>query len=435
MLKLKYPPFLKSIRFKKILIFTLFFWVGTSSYLAQYTEIINANQPGFSESPYSVGAGIYQFENNFFLRNLRLKPNSPRTQSGGADLQFRTSFLLEKLELNAHFNYQHDRVAFEKIYTTGFSSMIINAKYLVYEQTYEDKSKEIRSWKKRGAFDKKRLIPSVGISLGMNADFSNKINDSTRLTPKIGLLLQHNLTPNFNIINNFYFNNIGSKFSEFSHIVTATQNFYNQYSIFFENKTVFQKNQKNINLGLGLAYLYHKNLQINTAGRFLFEGKAQGFYASVGFSYRIDRHQDRYKVLDSSGTEIQKEEASNKKQLGFFKRFLGIFKNKDIKTQKKKNLKKKKNNFFNIFRRNKKESEVEKLEREIKELEKEMKNDEKKKSKKKKNKFLGIFGKKKKESEVEKLEREIKELEKEMKQEEKKKRKKERKEERKKEEE
>jgi len=428
MLKLKYPPFLKSIRFKKILIFTLFFWGGTSSYLAQYTEIINANQPGFSESPYSVGTGIYQFENNFFLRNLRLKSNSPRTQSGGAHVQFRTSFLLEKLELNAHFNYHHDRVALGKIYTTGFSSMIINAKYLVYEQTYEDKTKEIRSWKKRGAFDKKRLIPSVGISLGMNANFSNKINDSTSISPKMGLLLQHNLTPNFNIINNFYFNNIGSKFSEFSHIVTATQNFYNRYSIFFENKTVFQKNQKNINLGLGLAYLYHKNLQINTSGRFLFEGKAQGFYASVGFSYRIDRHQDRYKDLDSNGVEIKKDDTSNEKQLGFFKRFLGIFKNKnkDKKAQEKKNPKKKKNNFFNIFRKNKKESEVEKLEREIKELEKEMKEDEKKKSKKKKNKFLGIFGKKKKESEVEKLEREIKELEKEMKKEEKKKRKAER---------
>ena len=73
MLKLKYPPFSKSKSLKKILIFTLFFWGGISSFLAQYTEIINSNQPGFSESPYSVGTGIYQFENNFFFKKYQLK--------------------------------------------------------------------------------------------------------------------------------------------------------------------------------------------------------------------------------------------------------------------------------------------------------------------------------------------------------------------------
>ena len=380
MLKLKYPPFSKSKSLKKILIFTLFFWGGISSLLAQYTEIINSNQPGFSESPYSVGTGIYQFENNFFLRSISLKPDFPSAQYGGADLQFRTSFLLEKLELNAHLNYQQDRVALEKIYNTGFGSMTVGAKYLVYQQKYTDKTKEIRSWRKRGAFDKKRLLPSVGVSLGMNADFSNKISGATSITPKIGVLLQHNLTQNFNIINNFYFNNIGSDFSEFSHIVTATQSFYNQYSIFFENITVFEKNQNNINLGLGLAYLYHRNLQINTSGRFLFEGKAKGFYASFGFSYRIDRHQDTYKDVDTNGVEL-------KNKLGFSKRFLRIFKskNKGLKTKEKKKYKNKKNNLLGIFGKKKKETEVEKLEREIKELEKEMKKEEKKKERQKSN--------------------------------------------------
>ena len=40
----------------------------------QYTEVINSNNPGFSESPYSVGSGIYQFESNFFFRNTELVP-------------------------------------------------------------------------------------------------------------------------------------------------------------------------------------------------------------------------------------------------------------------------------------------------------------------------------------------------------------------------
>ena len=234
--------------------------------------------------------------------------------------------------------------------------MTVGAKYLVYQPKYTDKTKEIRSWRKRGAFDKKRLLPSVGVSLGMNADFSNKISGATSITPKVGILLQHNLTQNFNIVNNFYYNNIGSDFSEFSHIVTATQSLYNRYSIFFENKTVFEKNQNNINLGLGLAYLYPKISKLILPEDFFFEGKAQGFYASFGFSYRIDRHQDTYKDLDINGVKP-------KNKLGFSKRFLRIFKNKnkDLKTKENK-----KNNFLGIFGKKKKETEVEKLEREIK---------------------------------------------------------------------
>jgi gas vesicle protein len=371
MLKLKYPAFLRSIRLKKIFTSALFFLWSTTSFLAQYTEIVNSNQPGFSESPYSVGSGVYQLENNFFLRSIRLAPNFSRKLYGGVDLGFRTSFFSEKLEFNAQLNYQQDQVAFENIYNNGFGRLTVGSKYLIYQQEFKDKTKEIRSWRKRGAFDKKRLIPSVGVSFGINADFLNEIYGSGNISSKIGILLQHNLTRNFNIINNFYYNNVGTDFPEFSHIITATQSLQNNYSIFFENQTVFQKNQNNTNLGLGLAYLYSKDLQINTAGRFLFEGKAKGFYGSLGFSYRIDNHQDSYKEIGADGEKIKKSTFYSNKTSRFLKTIFGIFKkkNKGSKTKTKKKIPKKKL-----------ESEIEKLEREIKELDKEMKKEEKKRN-------------------------------------------------------
>ncbi|EAR12464.1 hypothetical protein PI23P_07560 [Polaribacter irgensii 23-P] len=291
MLKLKYPPFSRRFHLKKLVLSTLLFFLGTPLFLAQYTEVINSNQPGFSESPYGVGSGIYQFENSFFLRSIRLAPNFPMEQYGGADLRFRTSFFSERLEFNAQVQYQKDQV----IYNGGSDQLTIGAKYLIHHQEFQDRTKEIRSWKKRNAFDSKRLIPSVGVSLGMNTDVINEINGSGSITPKIGVLLQHNLSSSFTIINNFYCDKIGTNVSEFIHIVTITQSFQHNYSLFFENKTVFQKNQNNTNLGLGLAYLFNKNLQIYTAGRLLFEGEASGFYSSLGLSYRIDRHQDNYK--------------------------------------------------------------------------------------------------------------------------------------------
>jgi hypothetical protein len=58
-------------------LFIMSFFIGSVVVFAQYTDIINSNKPGFSESPYSVGKGIYQFESNIFLRNTAIHSQSP----------------------------------------------------------------------------------------------------------------------------------------------------------------------------------------------------------------------------------------------------------------------------------------------------------------------------------------------------------------------
>ncbi len=303
----------------------------TTTY-SQYTEVINSNKPGFSESPYSVGKGVYQFESNLFFRETAIEPTFSRPESFGFDMLFRTSFLSEKLELNAQIRYQNDKIAFKNIFTSsyntkGLSRLTIGAKYLLFQQEYEDKSKEVRSWKRRNAFDKKRLIPSVAIYAGLNTDVLNDIYKTGSMSPKAGILLQNNLSPAFNIITNVYYDNIGTEFSELSYIITGTVNISSRWSTFFENQTIFQQNQTNSNLGTGLAFLYSRNLQINASGRFLFEGKSQGFYVGFGVSYRINKHKDSFIEIDDNGNEIKDSPISkyNKKQNGFFSRLFSIF--------------------------------------------------------------------------------------------------------------
>ena len=348
-------------------LFIMLFFIGSVMVFAQYTGVINSNKPGFSESPYSVGRGVYQFESNIFLRNTALNPTFSKPQSLGIDMLFRTSFFLDKLELNAQLTYQKDKIAFKNIFTShyftsGFSRMTIGAKYLVYEQKYKDKSKEIRSWKRKNAFDITRLIPSVAVYLGMNTDFVNDIHKTGSITPKVGIFLQQNLSQDFNVITNFYYDNIGTDFAQYSYIITLTQSFSNRWSAFFENQMVFQKYQDNINLGVGLAYLYSRNLQFNTSARFLFEGKTQGYYAGLGASYRIDKHQDPFIELDDNGKALKETPISknNKKQSNFFNRFLNIFKKKakDSRTRSKKSRKtkskKKRSGILGLFGKKKK---------------------------------------------------------------------------------
>jgi hypothetical protein len=254
---------------------------------------------------------------------------------------------------------------------------------------------EVGQEKRKNSFDLKRLIPSVAVSLGMNPDFVNDIHKTGSITPRVGILLQHNLTRDFNLITNLYYDNIGSPFAEYCFIITATQNFSNRWSAFFENQTIVQKHQNNTNLGVGLAYLYRKNLQFNTSARLLFEGEAQGHYASLGVSYRIDNHKDSFIALDDNGQKLKDTPISryNKKQKNIFNRFLNIFSKKEktsTRRPKRKRLKiksrKKRRGISGLFGKKKKkvaknETEIEKLEREIKELEEEMKKEEKKNKK------------------------------------------------------
>jgi hypothetical protein len=327
----------------KLKFFFLLFLLHFSTIYSQYTEVINSNKPGFSQSPYSVGTGVYQFESNFFLRNTSVEPTFSIPQSFGFDMLFRTSFLIEKLELNAQISYQRDKVAFKNVFTsdyfsTGFREFTIGAKYLLFQPTYKDKSKEIKSWKRKMAFDWNRLAPSIAIYAGLNTDFVNDMYKTGSISPKLGVLFQQNLSPDFNLISNFFYDKIGTNFFEYSFIVTATYTFSDQWSTFFENQTVFQKLQNNTNIGTGLAYLYNKNLQINTSARFLLEGKSQGFYAGLGLSYRIDKHKDSYKEINEKGNTLKDTPINryNKKQNGFFGRLLGIFKKKNSRKSTRK---------------------------------------------------------------------------------------------------
>ena len=306
--------------------FSLF--IFTTMY-SQYTDVINSNKPGFSESPYSVGSGVYQFESDFFYKNTSTKPTFLKPHTFGVDLFFRTSFFLEKLEINTQLTYQRETI--DNDFNDGLSKFTLGAKYLLFEPVYKDATKEIRSWKKQNTFDKKRLIPSVGLYIGMHTDFLDTIHKKNSMSPKVGVLLQHNLTNNLNIVSNVFYDKIGTNSSEIYYVISTTQNFGYRWSGFIEYQEIFKKQQESSNYGIGIAYLFRNNFQINISGRVLQEDKTKGFYSSLGISYRIDKHQDSYTEQNENGLQIKDSSLRkyNKRQNnGFFARILKIFKKK-----------------------------------------------------------------------------------------------------------
>ena len=320
-------------------------WIVTTilfscSIFAQYTGVINSNRPGFSESPYSVGTGVYQFETSFFHRKIDRLPTFSRPEFSGVDFLFRTSFFMERLELNLNFGYQKGQIAFQNIFNssydaTGIRNLRIAAKYLIFEQEYEDKSKEVRSWKRRYSFDWKRLIPSVAGYLGVHTGLENQVfnlYDNGGFSPKVGVLLQNDLSNDLNILTNIYYDRITTSTPELSYIITATYSLSDRWSTFFENQTISNKFKTSTNLGSGIAYLWNRNIQLNGSLRFVVDGRAQGYYASFGASYRLDRHVDDYKEVDANGNPIEEDAFEANRKRGFFG---NLFKKKSVQNPPK----------------------------------------------------------------------------------------------------
>ena len=66
--------------------------------------------------------------------------------------------------------------------------------------------------------------------------------------------------------------------------------FSDRWSTFFENQGVYRKERTDTNIGTGLAFLLTTNLQINaSAKRQCWRENTEGFYGSVGVSYRINK--------------------------------------------------------------------------------------------------------------------------------------------------
>ena len=456
---------------KKLLLFIAFF--STLVVNAQYTTVINSNRPGFSESPYSVGSGVYQFETNLFFRKTNATPTFSNPDAFGLNLLFRTSFFTERLEFNLNTSLQRDKIAFKNLFESsynevGFGNLTLGAKYLIYAPKYNDKKKEIRSWRARHSFDYKRWIPHIGAYVGLN--FGSILNQSYKeggMSPKVGLLLQNEFSSKLNVVTNIYYDNIGTDFTELSYIVTGTYNFNDFWSGFAEWQDTFEKYERKNNIGAGAAYLFNKNMQFNATVRSNFNQDEIGFSTSVGVSYRLDRHRDNFLEVDEFGNKIEEQKSTRYTQnKGFFGRLFdkikGVFKKKDKQTitlkegdkeekitiekpkrerskslidvivkedikQKKKTTKAEKKTAKKAIKKaekdvKNKEKERLKLEKEIKKLEeKEAKDREKERLKLEKE---AIKETKRKEEERLKLEKEIKKLEEDIKKEEEKEQKK-----------
>ena len=287
---------------------------------AQYTEVINSRRPGFSESPYTVGTKVYQVEAGLFYKNiggyLYYDPNLEETfsysgSSIGTDIMLRTGQFFEKLEFNLDMavvneNRDYSRPAVYSASSFGFSKLTLGAKYMVFKPKYADKSKEIRSWKARHSFDKKRLIPAIGVSAGLNTNLLTELHKNPEgMSPRFGLYTQNDLSNRLIVLFNFIADKVFTNEAENSYIATVTYTLHEKWSVFGENQGFFRKNVPNdFQFGAGGAYLINQNMQADFSARMIFDERGDNTYLiGGGISWRLDKHKDKIIVGEVDNNE------------------------------------------------------------------------------------------------------------------------------------
>ena len=282
------------------LIFTLVLCCQFTTTQAQYTDVINSNRPGASQSAFSVGTKVLQFELGPYLvkEKRSLYPNY-EVSGYGVDFAVHYGIWKEALELNVQGTYQNDTQSFTsnaEVDRTraNFKNLNIGVKYLVYDPNKnKDDKPNLYSYHANRGFKWSSLIPAVSVAGGVNFDTKNNPYTAATvdgLSYRGVLITQNNFAGGWVVVTNFMLDRIGSDQTDLNYTLTLTHSFNPKWVMFAETQGIKSDFYADNLFRIGAGYLLGKNLQLDTALTFNTKDTPSVLNISFGVSYRIDRH-------------------------------------------------------------------------------------------------------------------------------------------------
>lgn len=286
---------------------------------AQYTDEINTNRPGQSQSAFAVGKTIFQIESG--LNGIYEKHDIARYEYYGAnaELALRYGFLVEELELMLNTQYQLDWYT-NPIYTdtrNDFKQLTFGAKYLLYDpdKYYQPKKQEFKSYYELRKFSWHSLIPAVAVYGGVNLLGKNNpytFPDEGLSFKAVGIL--HNHFGKWVWVNNIIADKVGTDYMNLGWITTITRGFNEKWSGFFEFQAYSGDYYSDGVARLGAAHLLNSTMQIDASVSSNFKTTPYIAYGGIGFSWRFDLNYVPV-ILPGKGDreeEFNKEKAKEK---------------------------------------------------------------------------------------------------------------------------
>jgi hypothetical protein len=292
----------------KIILVVVLIMISSINY-GQHTDEINSNRPGETMSAFAVGKSVIQVETGVYGINENHRLLGYDANGYGLDLTLRYGFFMEKLELIADIQYQHEDfvTTFSSNTKSALKQTVLGAKYLIYDP-FKNYKKEVSvlSWKANHRFDWHQFIPAVSVFAGANFSMKNNpysFSPDAMISPKIMLITQNHLGDgSWVFVTNIIADYITTDYPSYGYVLTLTKGFNEKWSGFIENQGYKSDFYSDAILRGGAAYLLNKSMQIDASVSTNFKDTPTVFYGGVGFSWRFDTNYQEVRMsLDEGG--------------------------------------------------------------------------------------------------------------------------------------
>jgi hypothetical protein len=294
---------------------------------AQYTDIINSNRPGASNSAYSVGKNVLQFEGGMFVDRQEHKKLNTEVNAFGLEFALRYGLFKEQLEIRWEGAYQFDTFtsnttipAFE-FNRNGFLTHTIGANYLIYDPYLKSELEKpnLYSWKANNSFRWKDLIPAISVYAGANFVFTDNPyfpRNEPSVSPKVSIATQSHFAGRWVFVSNITYDRITSDSKELSYVLTLTHAFNNpKWSAFVEHQGIDSDLYADALFRAGGAYLVADDLQLDAYIGGGVKNTPTRIFAGLGLSYRIDTwHEDELIPIDEQDPKGEDPKKKKKKE-------------------------------------------------------------------------------------------------------------------------
>ena len=298
----------------RILLSILCFILFTNTNYAQYTNIINANRPGDTETPYSVGRGVFQVENSVLFNNTDNQSINSEANAFSNDIYVQYGFWSERLQASLKHRFTSSDGTINGITNNilGTENLSIGLKYLLYEHINKESPELKKSWKRRYGFKYNGLIPSIGIAAYVNTPFIHSKFNRNTTSASASIITQNSINRKLRINNQFDLKHIGEDDQEFVYAISSSYVVARRFNPYFQFRYHNLKEFDFFNLGIGTPFLVNRNLAVGIHYNATLGNDISGHEIGLNLSFRIDNHYDRWEYIEEP--KKVKEEKNKKEE-------------------------------------------------------------------------------------------------------------------------
>jgi len=189
---------------------------------------------------------------------------------------------------------------------------------LIYDP-YKNYTKkvDILSWKKNQKFRTRDLLPAVAIYAGANINLSKNnpflFENEENISVKGMVILQNHFPKEWVSVINFWVDKIATDYITYGGILTVTKSFKQRWSGFGEIQGYKNDYINDFITRIGLAYLLHRNLQIDASIGKNTHKDIDLIYGGIGISWRLDSYYED-QIIYKKKEPKKKENKKDKKE-------------------------------------------------------------------------------------------------------------------------